>query len=133
MNYRMMFALNSIVAFLFGLGFLFFPARALGLFGTETFVSTVLIARLFGTAMLGLGLVLWFAKDVPDLSVQKGMGIALLISAVTGLVVTLLGTFASHAVIRANGWAVVLVYLIFGLGYGYLLFLKRETTFKPAS
>ena len=131
MNYRIMFALNSIVAFLFGLGFLFFPARALGLLGTETFVSTLLVSRLFGTAMLGLGLVLWFAKDVKDLSVQKGLGIALLVSAATGLIVTLLGTFASNAVIRTNGWAVMLVYLLFGLGYGYLLFLKRESSLKP--
>jgi hypothetical protein len=131
MNYRIMFALNSVVAFLFGLGFLFLPSRALGLLGTETFVSTVLVARLFGTAMLGIGLVLWFAKDVTDVTMQKGMGIALLVSAVTGLAVTLLGTFASHAVIRTNGWAVILVYLIFGLGYGYLLFLKRGSSFKP--
>jgi hypothetical protein len=132
MNYRIMFALNSVVAFLFGLGFLFVPARALGLFGTETFVSTVLISRLFGTAMLGLGLVLWFAKDVKDAGIQKGMGIALLVTAVTGLVVTLLGTFASNAVIRTNGWAVMIVYVVLGLGYGYLLFLKREPSFKPA-
>jgi hypothetical protein len=132
MNYRIMFALNSVVALLFGLGFLFFPTRVLGLFGTETFVSTLLVARLFGTAMLGLGLALWFAKDVTDVSVQKGIGIALLVSAVTGLIVTLLGTFASNAVLRTNGWAVMLVYLIFGLGYGYLLFLKRESSFKPA-
>jgi len=132
MNYRIMFALNSIVAFLFGLGFLFFPTRALGLFGTETFVSTVLISRLFGTAMLGLGLVLWFAKDAKEVSVQKGMGIALLVSAVIGLVVTLLGTFASNAVIRTNGWAIMIVYVLLGLGYGYLLFLKREPSFTPA-
>src|SRR5690242_17463961 len=133
MNYRIMFALNSVVAFLFGLGFLFFPARALGLLGTETFVSTVLVARFFGAAMLGLGLVLWFAKDVSDAMLQKGMGIALLVTALTGLIVTLLGTFASKAVIRTNGWAMMLVYLIFGLGYGYLLFLKRETVLKPVS
>jgi FtsH-binding integral membrane protein len=82
--------------------------------------------------MLGLGLVLWFAKDVSDVSIQKGLGIALLVSAVTGLVVTLLGTFASHAVIRTNGWAVMLVYLVFGAGYGYLLFLKRESSLRPA-
>jgi hypothetical protein len=132
MNYRIMFALNSVVAFLFGLGFLFVPNRALGLFGTETFVSTVLLARLFGAAMLGLGLVLWFAKDVREASIQKGLGIALLVTAVTGLVVTSLGTFTSHAVLRTNGWAVMLVYLIFGLGYVYLLFLKRESPLTPA-
>jgi hypothetical protein len=131
MNYRFMFALNSVVALLFGLGFLFLPTRVLGLFGTETFVSTLLVARLFGTAMLGLGLVLWFAKDVTDTAVQKGMGIALLVSAVTALIVTLFGTFASNAVIRTNGWVVMVVYVIIGLGYGYLLFLKRESSFKP--
>ena len=73
MNYRIMFALNSVVALLFGLGFLFFPTRALGLFGTETFVSTVLVARLFGTAMLGLGLALWFAPPLPAASVWRSM------------------------------------------------------------
>jgi len=130
MNYRMMFALNSVIALLFGLGFLFVPNRALGLFGTETFVSTVLVSRLFGAAMLGLGLVLWFAKDVQEANVQKGMGIALLVSAVTVLIVTLLGTFASNAVIRTNGWAAMFIYVILGSGYGYLLFLKRESSLK---
>jgi hypothetical protein len=132
MSYRIMFALNAAVAFLFGVGFLFFPARVLGLFGTETFVSTLFVARLFGTAMLGLGLVLWFAKDVLDEKIQKGLGIALLVSAITGLVVTLLGTFAAHAVIRTNGWAIMMIYLAFGLGYGYLLFPKRVLPLKLA-
>jgi len=132
MNYRIMFALNSVVAFLFGLGFLFVPTRALGLFGTETFVSTVLVSRLFGAAMLGLGLVLWFAKDVHEASVQKGLAIALLVTALTGLIVSGLGTFASHAVLRTNGWAMMVVYFVFGLGYGYLLFPKREPSLKPA-
>ena len=131
MNYRIMLALNSVIALLFGLGFLFVPTRALGLFGTETFVSTVLFSRLFGAAMLGLGLVLWFAKDVKEASMQKGLGIALLVTAVTGLIVTLLGTFASNAVIRTNGWAVMIIYVVLGLGYGYLLFLKRESALKP--
>jgi hypothetical protein len=81
--------------------------------------------------MLGLGLALWFAKDVRDPVMQKGLGIALLVTALTGLVVSGLGTFASHAVLRTNGWAMMLVYLLFGLGYGYLLFLKRAAVLKP--
>jgi hypothetical protein len=131
MNYRIMFVLNSVVALLFGLGFLIVPNWALGLFGTETFVSTVLLARLFGAAMLGLGLALWFARDISDPAAQKGMAIALLIAALTGLVVSGLGTFAAHAVLRTNGWLLMVVYLLFGLGYGYLLFPKRESALKP--
>jgi hypothetical protein len=56
----------------------------------------------------------------------------LLVSAITGLVVTLLGTFAAHAVIRTNGWAIMMIYLAFGLGYGYLLFPKRVLPLKLA-
>lgn len=132
MNYRNMFIVNALVAILFGLGFLFFPARVLGLFRTEAFVSTLLLSRFFGTAMLTLGLVLWFVKDVADESVQKGIGIALLVGAVTGLLVTALGTFASNAVIRANGWLAIVVYVLFGLGYGYLLFMNRPASSTSA-
>ena len=132
MNYRIMFMVNALVAALFGLGFLFFPARVLGLFRTETFVSTLLISRFFGTAMLALGLVLWFAKDTTDESIQKGIGIALLIGAVAGLAVTALGTFSSNAVIRANGWLAMVIYLVFGLGYAYLLFMNRPSAAASA-
>ena len=132
MNYRIMFALNAVAAALFGLGFLFFPARALGLFGTETFAATLWVSRFFGTAMLTLGLALWFAKDASDAAVQKGMGIALLVGAFTGLVVTLIGTLSSHAVIRANGWTIMVIYLLLALGYGYLLFLKPPSSVMPA-
>ena len=127
MNYRIMFLANALVAVLFGLGFLFFPARVLGLFRTETFVATLLVARYFGTAMLALGLVLWFAKDITEEGIQRGMGIALLVGAAAGLIVTALGTFSSSAVIRANGWLAMVLYVLFGAGYAYLVFLKRES------
>jgi hypothetical protein len=126
----MMFMINALVAFLFGLGFLLVPTRVLGLFGTETFVSTLLVSRFFGTAMLTLGLLLWFAKDVTDAAVQRWMGIALLVGAAAGLIVTVIGTFASNAVIRSNGWMAMATYLLFGVGYAYLVFLQRQS---PAS
>jgi ABC-type spermidine/putrescine transport system permease subunit II len=123
-----MFIVNAIVSVLFGLGFLFFPERVLALFGTtEKYASTLLMGRFFGTAMLALSLVLWFAKDITEESVQKGIGIALLVGAVAGLIVTLIGTFAANAVIRSNGWIAMVIYLLFGLGYVYLVFLKRES------
>lgn len=126
MNYRILLIVNALVAVLLGVAFLFMPTRMLNLFGTETFVATLLVSRFFGTAMLALGLLLWFVKDVTQETIQKGMGLALLVGAVAGLVVTVVGTFASNAVIRSNGWIAMLVYVLFGLGYAYLVFLKRE-------
>ena len=126
-----MFILNAFVSVLLGAVFLFVPGRALNLFGTETFVATLLVSRLFGTAMLALGLLLWFAKDITEEAVQRGMGIALLVGSVAGLVVTIVGMFASNAVIRSNGWIAMLVYVLLGLGYAYLVFSKQELAVQP--
>jgi hypothetical protein len=123
--YRWLFIANAFVAVVFGLGFLLIPDRVLALFGTtEKYASTLLLGRFFGTAMLALGLVVGLASNVSDPTVQRGMGIALVIGAVAGLVVTLIGTFASNAVIRSNGWIAMVLYLLFGLAYAYLVFLR---------
>jgi len=126
MNYRIMFVLNALVALVFGVGFLIVPKLALTQFGVETRVPELLVARFFGSAMLTIGLLLWFAKDVTEEGSQRGMGIALLVGSVAGLIVTIMGMFASNAVIRANGWLAIVLYVLFGLGYAYLVFLKRE-------
>lgn len=123
MSYRILFVIDAVLAFLFGLAFLFVPERVLGLFGTtEKYASTLLLARFFGTALLALGLVLWFAKDAEE-GVLRGVGIALIVGALAGLIVTLLGTFSSGAVIRSNSWIAMLLYLLAGLGSAYLVFL----------
>lgn len=104
------------------MGFLAMPGRILGQFGVDEYAATKLISQFFGTAMLGLGLLLWFAKDVTDTSLQKGLGIALLVDAVAGLLITVIGT--ASGVLRANWWMALVVYAILGLAYGYLLFQK---------
>ena len=124
MNYKLMFILNAIVALAFGLGFLFMPNVVLDQFGAEQYAATLLIGRFFGTAMVTLGAILWFVKDVTDEGVQKNLGMALLAGAVLGLIVTLIGVASSNAVIRSNGWIAMVVYVLFGLGYGFLVFLK---------
>lgn len=124
MSYKVLFILNALVAVIVGLGFLIKPDIALPLLGvTEQYASTVWATRFFGSAMLALGLILWFAKDA-DVNMQKGMGWALFISTLVGLVVTLAATFAGNAVLRQNAWIPVVVYVLFGLGYAFMLFLQ---------
>ena len=124
MNYRIMFFFNALVAVAFGVGFLIFPSMVLNQFDVDEYASTRMVAQFFGTAMLALGLLLWFAKDVTEAGMQKGMSIALLVGAGGGLIVTFLGM--TSRVMRSNGWLVLVIYLLFGLGYAYLVFLKRE-------
>lgn len=121
MSYKVLFVLNALVAVLLGLAFLFLPDRLLDFFKTDPYESTVLVARFFGTAMIALGLVVWFAGNA-DPSVQKGMSWALFISAILGLVVNVLGITGGN--MRSNGWITAIVYVVFALLYGFMLFLQ---------
>lgn len=122
MNYRTLFVINSFVAFLFGVAFLFVPTLAIKQFEVDNYASTKMLAEFFGTAMLALALVLWFAKDVTDQGVLRGMGIALLVGDIAGLVVAVLGT--AGGTLRSNGWLIMVVYGLFALGFAYLVFLR---------
>jgi hypothetical protein len=122
MNYRTLFVINAFVAFLFGVAFLFVPTLAMKQFGVDNYASTRMLAEFFGTAMLALALVLWFAKDITDESVLRGMGVALLLGDLAGLVVSVLGTVGGT--LRTNGWMIMVLYALFGLGFAYLVFLR---------
>jgi hypothetical protein len=125
MNFRIMFLTNALIAALLGLGFLAIPERILGQFGVDGYAATKLAAQFFGTAMLALGLLLWFAKDVTEENLQKGMAIALMVGAAAGLMITAVGTTSN--ILRSNGWMAMLVYLLFGAAYAYLVFMKPKS------
>jgi len=124
MSYKVLFVLNALVAVVVGLGFLIKPDVVLPFLGvTEQYAATIWASRFFGSAMLALGLVLWFAKDA-DESVQKGMSWGMLISILVGLVLTIAASFTSNAVLRQNSWILMLIYVLFGIGYAFMLFFK---------
>jgi len=125
MNYRIMFLINALIAALLGLGFLAIPTRILAQFDVDGYAATKLACQFFGTAMLALGLLLWFAKDVTEENLQKGMAIALMVGAVAGLIITAVGT--NSGILRSNGWIAMLVYVLFGATYGYLVFVRPRS------
>jgi len=125
MNYRTIFLINALVAVLFGLAFLIVPTFALQQFGVDQYAATRLVSQFFGTAILTLGLLLWFAKDITDLSLLKGTGMALMIGSAAGLIITLIGT--ANGILRTNWWIAALVYTLFGLVYVYLVFVQPRS------
>lgn len=127
MSYKLLFILSAIVAVICGLGFLIVPDRALPLVGTtEQYVSTLFAARFFGFATFAFGLILWFAKDVPDAKFQRNLGMANLVIAVVGLVLTLIGSMSSTAVLRTNVWAPIVLFLLGVLAYAFMIFIKPK-------
>ena len=123
MNYRTMFSINALIAILLGLGFLILPGRILDQFGVDE-AETKLISQFFGTSMLALGLLLWFAKDVAEADLQKGMGIALLIGAAAGLMAPVLG--ANSDTLLPNWGRGMLVYAFLAVANAYMVFHRPK-------
>jgi len=122
MSYKVLFVLNALIALVFGLAFLVVPTMALQQFEVDEYASTKLVLQFFGTGLLAIGLLAWFAKNVSDAGIQKGMGIAMLIGSLAGLVMSVVG--AANGLIRNFSWLPMVIYAVFALGYGFLLFLK---------
>lgn len=123
MGSKLLFILNAVVVLVLGLALLFVPEATLTQFGTETRIPELHMARFLGAALATLGLLLWFAKDAADENVQRNMGYTMLGGTVLALFVTILGV-AVDGIIRNFGWLVIVVEVVFGLGYVFVLFLQ---------
>ncbi len=124
MNYRLMFIINAIASALLGAVLLLMPEFVLVQLGAETYVSTQLMVRFFGGTLLVSGVLLWFLKDVAA-KVQKGAGFALLGGSVGGFALSIIG-MTSAGIFRSNGWVLLVIFGVFSLVYGYLLFLQPK-------
>ena len=128
MKLRMVLIVNTIVALIFAAGLLLAPKTMLALFGisvgsTVNFNASLgFVAQLLGAALTLPGLLGFFAGGMTDAGARRSVVISLFVFEVIGLAVSLLGMLSK--VMNLTGWAIVAIFLLFALGYGYFLFMK---------
>ena len=130
MTSKILFIVNAAVVLVLGLALVLAPEPTLSQFGVETRVAELHMGRFFGAALATLGVLLWFAKDAAEENVQRNMAIAMLVGSVLALFVTILAV-ALNPVVRNLGWLVIVVEVVFGLGYAFVLFLQPRMS-SPA-
>jgi hypothetical protein len=109
--------LHAILTLAFGIAFLLAPARALALYGVGTDAAGTFMARLFGAALIQVGLVAWLARRDTDTPARRAIQVGYASGLAVGLVVSLLGQLSG--LFNALGWSTVAIYLLLGVGYGY--------------
>jgi peptidoglycan/LPS O-acetylase OafA/YrhL len=124
MNYRLMFTINAVALALFGGLLTLMPVFVLNQFGSEVYVSTTFVTRFMGGALLMGGLLLWFLRDTPA-KIQKSTAFVLLASSIGGFAMSIFG-MTSIGVFRTNGWVLLVIFGLFALVYGYMLFLQPK-------
>lgn len=127
MNTRLVLTVAAVLGLLFGLAFLFIPTITLPLYGMGTSAAEVLLTRFFGSALLTIGLVNWLVKDI-DYATLRPILLANLVGDAVGAIISLMGTLGS--VMSSLGWSSVLLYLLLGLGFGYLYFMGQPANIR---
>ena len=122
MRFRTLLTINAIVALVYAVGLLLAPTALLALYGMTSGPSEQLMARFFGVALVSVGLLTWFARNITDPNTYRAFIVSQLIANVVGLIVSILGTLSS--VMNVMGWSAVAIYLLLGLGYAYFQFMK---------
>jgi hypothetical protein len=121
MTLKTFFSIISVLALVHGVGFVLLPEQVAASYGMATSAPMVLMGRLFGAALLGLGLIVWFARGGSSESVRSVL-IAIIISNAVGLVVVVMGTIAGT--LNLMGWVATLIYLFGAAGSGYFVMAR---------
>lgn len=125
MKMKHLLTATAVVANLYGGAFVVAPVALTQLYGVTLTPGATMISRLFGAALLGIGLIAWFLRGVEPASPHlRAVALSLFISETIGFLVYLQAMLAGA--VNALGWGVVAIYGFFAAGYGYFAFSRRR-------
>ncbi len=121
---RTLFMAYMIVEAIFGIGFLFAPDLLMGPMGVTLDVTSTTFARLLGTLILSIPVLLFFARRSSNTEFKSGVVysvfVYLLLSTVLLLITQLKG------LMNSMGWGIVILHLAFMIWFGYYLINRRK-------
>jgi uncharacterized protein YjeT (DUF2065 family) len=133
MNAKTFLTIAAVIAVLFGLAFVLAPTAAASIYGIPADPHTALALQFFGSVLIGIAVVNWFAKDFGDWEAVRGVLIANVVGDAIGGGVNLLGTF--QGLLNGMAWTSTIVYAALLIGALYCLSTGAATSAiaaKPA-
>jgi hypothetical protein len=121
-----LFTLHGVIALVNGAVIVVVPALYMSIFGiTIESPDTIFISRLLGAALLTYGFVAWLARDAGPSDARQAIVLGFFISIAIGFVITLVAQLTG--VMNTLGWALVALYFLMGLDYGFFYFVKNDS------
>jgi len=122
MKFSTFMAIGAVIALVFGLGFLLFPAQVMSSYGVTLEEAGQWIARYLGSAFFGISLLTWLARNAEQGAALRAIVLGLLLLSATGLVVAILDVIYGTG--NALLWSTVVIYLFLTVGFGYFQFAE---------
>ena len=114
-----LFLVYLIVEAIFGIGFMFVPALLLGPMGVTLDETSTTFARLFGSALISLPVLLFFARKSDKAEFKKGVVYCIFVYLLASTTILLITQLKGQ--MNAMGWSVVILHLVFMIWFGYFL------------
>jgi len=123
MKLSALFAVAGVIAIVFGLAFLLVPEQLMSQYGLTGGDATLFyIARLFGAALVGIGLMNWSARNSAASSARGAIVQGNLVADAIGTLVAVMAQL--DGVTNALGWSTVAIYALLTLGFAQHQFSK---------
>ncbi len=122
MSLKTVLLLSAIVSGFFALISLLIPANMLTWYGLTHTDNLVMMTRYFGVGLLAIAFISFFLKDAELTKEVKSVVLALIISDVVGLAVSLWATYTN--ILNSLGWLNVIIYGFFTIAL-YIVYKKK--------
>ncbi len=108
--------INAIVAVIVGLLLIFIPSTVVRFLGLTPDAGMDLDGQLYGSELILMGLVAWFARDITELKYERRIYTAFTIANLISLIISVIGV--ATRTFDAVGWIAIAAYLALTVGYG---------------
>jgi hypothetical protein len=109
-----------IVEAILCIGFIFVPALLLGPMGVTLDEASTTFARLFGSAILSMPVLLFFARKSDKAEFKKGVVYGIFAYLLASTIILLIAQLNDQ--MNTMGWSIVFLHLVFMAWFGYFLF-----------
>ncbi len=115
-------AITAVIALVFGLGFLLFPAQTIESYGVTLGEPGEWVGRYLGAALMGISVVTWRARNAEQGAALRAVVLGNLVLAALTLAVAILDMIYGQG--NALMWLNIAVGLFLTVGFGYFQFVK---------
>jgi len=122
-----LFLVYLIVEAIFGIGFLIVPGLMMDPMGVTLEETSTTFARLFGSLIISLPVLLFFARKSASSEFKKGVVYCIFIYLFLSTIILLITQL--KGLMNSTGWAIVFLHLGFMLWFGYYIIKQGKS--KP--
>ena len=125
MKLKFLFLISAILGIVLGLSFYLAPEIVMSTFGVEASEVHQHTARNFGSAIIGLAVISWAARNSKDSIARRAIVLGLFIYFIFGTISTI--SFQLQGSVNINGWFIVVLHVLLVVGFGYHLIINRNS------